>query len=363
MINVLKKWFNDYFADEEAISLLLILLSALLLIVYAGQIMAPIIASVIIAFLLQGAVQKLSRFMPYPAAVSVAFVFFCSVCLLLFFLVVPIVGKQLTHLVKQLPAIATALQDFLLKLQAKYPGLLSEQQIQQLAELATREARNMGQLLLSFSVASIPNLVSVMVYLILIPILVFFLMKDKDMILGWLATFLPERRPLMRAVWSEMNIQVANYARGKAVEILIVGGVSYVTFMLFALDYAALLALLVGLSVVIPYIGAAVVTLPIAVVAYLQWGVSDSLLYIIIAYGVIQFLDGNVLVPLLFSEVVNLHPVAIIIAVLFFGGIWGFWGVFFAIPLATLIKALIQAWPKGLQNADKVTEEESTCEQ
>ena len=62
-------------------------------------------------------------------------------------------------------------------------------------------------------------------------------------------------------------------------------------------------------------------------------------------YLVIQALDGNVLVPFLFSEAVNLHPVAIILAVLFFGGIWGVWGVFFAIPLATLIKAVISAWP------------------
>ena len=47
------------------------------------------------------------------------------------------------------------------------------------------------------------------------------------------------------------------------------------------------------------------------------------------------------------EAVVNLHPVSIILAVLFFGGLWGFWGVFFAIPLATLIKALVQAWPRG----------------
>jgi putative permease len=59
----------------------------------------------------------------------------------------------------------------------------------------------------------------------------------------------------------------------------------------------------------------------------------------------IQALDGNVLVPLLFSEAVNLHPIAIIVAVLFFGGIWGVWGVFFAIPLATLISAVVTAWP------------------
>jgi putative permease len=63
------------------------------------------------------------------------------------------------------------------------------------------------------------------------------------------------------------------------------------------------------------------------------------------AYLVIQALDGNVLVPLLFSEVVNLHPIAIIVAILVFGGLWGFWGVFFAIPLATLVQAVLKAWP------------------
>jgi putative permease len=70
---------------------------------------------------------------------------------------------------------------------------------------------------------------------------------------------------------------------------------------------------------------------------------------------VIQALDGNVLVPVLFSEAVNLHPVSIILAVLFFGGIWGFWGVFFAIPLATLLKALVYAWPRGMQQRREET--------
>ena len=106
-----------------------------------------------------------------------------------------------------------------------------------------------------------------------------------------------------------------------------------------------MLALTVGLSVLIPYIGAAVVTVPVALVAYFQWGFDSTFVWLIIAYFIIQFLDGNVLVPVLFSDVVNLHPVAIIVAILVFGGLWGFWGVFFAIPLATLVKALINVWP------------------
>jgi len=89
------------------------------------------------------------------------------------------------------------------------------------------------------------------------------------------------------------------------------------------------------------------VTIPVTLVAFFQWGWSTEFFYVFTVYSVIQFLDGNVLVPLLFSEAVNLHPIAIILAVLVFGGIWGLWGVFFAIPLATLIKSLLQAWPRG----------------
>ena len=91
------------------------------------------------------------------------------------------------------------------------------------------------------------------------------------------------------------------------------------------------------------------VTVPVCLIALFQWGWSDQFIYLMAVYGIIQTLDGNVLVPLLFSEAVSLHPVAIICAVLLFGGLWGFWGVFFAIPLATLFKAVLDAWPRKQQ--------------
>ena len=119
--------------------------------------------------------------------------------------------------------------------------------------------------------------------------------------------------------------------------------------MLFDLNYALLLSVLTGLSVIVPYIGATVVTVPVAAVAYVQWGVGSEFYTVMIAYLTLQFIDGNVLVPVIFSEANDLHPVAIIAAVLVFGGIWGLAGVFFAIPLATLIKAIINAWPSRVQ--------------
>jgi putative permease len=150
---------------------------------------------------------------------------------------------------------------------------------------------------------------------------------------------------MMTKVWREMDDQIANYIRGKALEILIVGSVTFVVLAFLGVNYAALLGIIVGLSVLVPYIGAALVTLPVALIGFFQFGWGTEFMWLMVAYGIIQALDGNVLVPLLFSEAVNLHPVSIIVAVLIFGSLWGFWGVFFAIPLATLVKAILNAWP------------------
>jgi putative permease len=193
------------------------------------------------------------------------------------------------------------------------------------------------------------GLVAVIVYLFLVPLMVFFFLKDKQVLLGWFVQFLPKDTSLSLRVWHEVDRQIANYVRGKFLEVFILWAISFVAFWWLGLNYAMLLAVLMGLSVVIPYVGATLVTFPVLAVAYIQWGVggSDHFMYVFIAYSVIQALDGVILVPLLFSEAVNLHPIAIIVAILFFGGLWGFWGVFFAIPLATLVKAVLMAWPKA----------------
>ncbi|MDB4798161.1 AI-2E family transporter, partial [Verrucomicrobia bacterium] len=114
---------------------------------------------------------------------------------------------------------------------------------------------------------------------------------------------------------------------------------------LFGLNSPLLLSLFVGLSVMVPYLGAAIMYIPISLVAFYQFGWDPMLFWVLLAYTVIQILDGNVLAPILLSEVTSLHPVAVIVAILIFGGLWGFWGVFFAIPLATLVNAIIKAWP------------------
>ena len=104
-----------------------------------------------------------------------------------------------------------------------------------------------------------------------------------------------------------MQQQIANYIHGKLLEILIVGVMTYIIFLSFGLNYPLLLSVAVGLSVLVPYIGAVLVTIPVALVAMFQFGISPTFWYLIVAFAVSQLLDGNLLVPYLFSEVVNLH--------------------------------------------------------
>jgi len=346
MFTVLKKWLNQIFVEEESIVLLLMIISGLIIIITMGTVLAPVITSIILAFMMQGLIlQMVARKIPSWLAVSIAFVVFVGSFFMAMLVVLPLAWNQMSTLFDELPGMLLKGQQLLLVLTERYPSVFNEQQIQEWMVLARSELGQVGQMLLSFSISKLPNVVAVLIYLVLVPILVFFFLKDQQLILKWMSAFLPDKRPMLSKIWHEMNDQVANYVRGKAIEIVIVGSISYLAFISLDLNYAALLGLLVGLSVVIPYIGAAVVTVPVAMIGYFQWGFGSDYTTLLIVYGIIQALDGNVLVPLLFSEAVNLHPVAIILAVLVFGGFWGLWGVFFAIPLATLIKAVLNAWP------------------
>lgn len=346
MINIFQRWMERYLADEEAVLVLLILIAGMIIVVTLGVVLAPMIAALIIAFLMQGMVVRLKSWgVSHIVAVSCAFLVLAGGIAVGLVWILPALWKQMTNLVTETPRMLKEGQDLLLLLPQKYPGLITEDQVRELINSLRADIGEWGQTVVSFSVAQLPVLIGVLIYLVLVPILVFFFLKDADALMRLLSAMLPQKRPVMRQIWGEMNQQIANYVRGKVIEICIVAAVSCITFGLLDLRYALLLGILVGFSVLIPYIGAAVVTLPVALIAFFQWGWGNEFIYVLTAYAIIQALDGNVLVPLLFSEAVKMHPVVIILAVLVFGGLWGFWGVFFAIPLATLVKAIVNAWP------------------
>ena len=314
-----------------------------------GQVLTPVIAAVVIAYVLEGAVQKLCL-LKVPHMISVSFVVLSFVLLLLIFMLglSPLITKQLSQFFVEMPDMLSQGQQLLMTLPQNYP-FISESQIQDIVKQINNELASVGQVVVSKSLASVVNLFTIMIYMVVVPLLVFFFLKDKEKIVRWLSRFLPSKDGLAGEVWREVDVKIGSYIRGKFIEIAIVAVATFIPLQILGLEYAALLSFFVGLSVIIPYVGAVAVTIPVALLAYFQFGPGTEFLYIMLAYGIVQFLDGNLLVPLLFSEVVNMHPAAIIVSVLVFGGIWGVWGVFFAIPLATLIQAVINAWPTEQQ--------------
>ena len=346
MFEILQQWYHRHFTDPQTVIFAFILIAGGLLVFVLHAHLLPILVAIIIAYLAEGLVAWLHRVnLGRTVAASIVTALMITAILLTFFVLLPLLSKQITELFREMPSMLGKGQQLLLQLPDKYPDYVSAEQIEELLTLARTELTSMGQRVVSVSLSSVVGAITFLVYMILLPLMVFFFLKDKVIILSWLADFLPEERRLLRTVWAELDIKIASYVRGKVIEVLIIWVASYIAFALMGLNYAMLLSLAVGLSVIIPYVGATVVTIPVALIAFFQWGFTSEFGWLMVIYGFIQFLDGNLLVPLLFSEVVNLHPVAIIVAVVFFGSLWGVWGVFFAIPLATLIQAILKAWP------------------
>jgi len=348
MIDIFKAWYNRYLSDPQAVLLLVLLVVGFTVVLTLGDILAPVLAALVIAYLLEAIVQKMKQLGSHRRhAVILVWLVFMAFLIFLVFGMLPLLSNQLAQFIPEVSVYWVKAESFLLTLPEKYDFISSGQ-----VEAISKDLENiMGaagkNALTSVSLASITSgAIAIIVYLILLPLMVLFFLKDKELILKWFGGFLPKDRTLAAEVWFEMDTQLGNYVRGKVWEILIVGIVTYIVFSIFGLKYAFLLSVLVGLSVIVPYIGATVVTIPVAVVAFFQWGLSPEFYWLMVGYLIIQALDGNLLVPWLFGNVVNVHPIAIIISILLFGGFWGFWGVFFAIPLATLVNALLNAWPR-----------------
>jgi putative permease len=363
MIKLIKDWLNTRFSDPQMVILGFLLILGFIFIFYLGQMLAPMLAAIVIAYLLDSMVNSLQRLkIPRMIAVLLVFLFFLACLFFLIIGLLPMISTQIGQLIQQFPIMVNAIQKQLILLPERYPDFISAAQIRNILGFITAEFMGLAQRILSLSLASVRGLIMALVYLILVPLLVFFFLKDKALILGWITGFLPEHRGLATEVWRDVNRQILNYVRGKVWEIVIVWAVTYATFTYLKLQFSMLLALFTGLSVLIPYIGATIMFFPVALIAYFQWGPGPEFAYALIAYGIIQTLDGNLLAPILLSGVVNLHPVAVIAAVLVFGGLWGIWGLFFAIPLATLFHAVLKAWYNHYTTIPPINDEEKIIE-
>jgi putative permease len=343
--------FRKIFSNEETLVFALLLTGAFFILFFLGNILTPFLISIIFAYLLVGMQRRLEDYgLNSTIALTLTFSFFLLLGIALMIWLGPLVYQQLQSLILEIPKWVNSFMIFVQNIPEKYPDLVSSDQITTFLQSLSGQITAISQDFLKASITGIQNTVTIAINLILLPILVFFLLFDRESIISGFLSILPRERAMLQKVWLEMDGQLSNYARGKAIEIVIVGSAAAIIFMFFGLQYIALLSVLVGFSVLIPFLGAFIITLPVAAVGLLQFGLTFDFWLLMGAYLILQILDGNLLVPILFSDAVKLHPVVIMLAVFVFGGMFGFWGVFFAIPIATLIKAIWNSWPENLAN-------------
>lgn len=350
MLDELNKVFKKIFSNEETIVFSLAILLFFLIITYFGSILTPFLISVVVAYLLVGLQKKIQTYnIGQNASLIITFLIFIVTGAALIVWLVPLLYIQLQAFILDVPNLFNNFLDFMSDLPAKFPELVSSEQIAIFFQAVSEEISVIAQNIIKSSISGIQSTITILLYIILFPILVFFFLFDRKNIIDGVLKIIPGKREMFSNVWAEMDIQLSNYVRGKTIEIFIVGAVAAIIFSSLGLKYSALLSVLVGLSVIIPYVGAFLVTIPVVIVGLLQFGLGTQFYLLVGLYLLLQALDGNLLVPLIFSETVKLHPVVIILAVFIFGSMFGFWGVFFSIPIATFIKAVWNAWPSSVE--------------
>ena len=346
MFDQINKLFNKLFSNEESLIFSLLILTFLLVLYFFGGLLTPFIISLIFAYLLIGLTKNLIKYgLTELVSLIISYVIFLLSSIGFLIWLIPLIFQQTQAFFIEVPIWLNNFRSFIENLVQSNQELVSSDQISSFFTEFIGRLSSISQGVLDASISGIQDTLVFSIYLIMIPVLVFFFLFDKERIVRGFLMLLPKKRAMLSEVWIEMDDQLSNYVWGKGVEILIVGFAAAVIFGIMGLNYTALLSIIVGVSVLIPYVGAFLATIPVVIVAFLQFGIGFDLYMIVGLYLLLQALDGYLLVPILFSDAVKLHPVVIMLAVFVFGGIFGFWGAFFSIPLATFIKAVWNSWP------------------
>lgn len=181
---------------------------------------------------------------------------------------------------------------------------------------------------------------------LLVPFIAFFFMIEGPAVIGTLLGWVPARYvEMVFNIIVEIDNSLGNYVRGLCFKSFLIGLAAWAGYRVVGLDYALQLSILTGLTNFIPLIGPVVAILISGIVAICQWGTLSGLLKVLLIGVLLRLIDDGVLQFLVFKNSVQLHPVLMLFALMAGGALWGFWGLLFAVPLACMVKVLLEvAW-------------------
>jgi predicted PurR-regulated permease PerM len=337
------------FTPEQKENLLWLGVAAVILVVIyeLGPVMTPFIASAIIAYALNPAVdwftrRRIGRFrFPRALAVSIVLLVLVAALLGLVLVVVPVLQKEFVLLREQVPNLLVKINKYLTPWLREFgiKARLDSAGLQKLLsqQLATSSEEIWSAVLASARVGGVA-LLGWMATFVLVPVLLFYLLMDWHALLHRMAEMIPRRwLASSHAMAIEVDDLLAQYLRGQLAVMIILAVFYSVGLLLVRLDVALPVGIITGLLVVIPYLGFGLGLVLGLMAALLQYDGLQGIMLVSLVYGVGQVLESAFLTPRLVGERIGLHPLVVIFALLAFGQLFGFAGVLLALPASAIL--------------------------
>lgn len=313
-----------------------------------APVLTPFLVAAILAYLGDPLADWLERHrFSRTLAVVTVFSIISFVLLLLLLILIPLLGQQLSSLIRRLPLYLDWLQTTVLPWLREYlgldPALFDLSQFKdQLVESLDRVGGIVADLLRSVRHSS-AVLFGWVANLLLVPVLTFYLLRDWDVLVAQVRDLLPRRvEPVVVRLAAEADEVLGGFLRGQLMVMLALGTLYSIGLTIAGLEFALLIGMLAGLVSFVPYLGVIVGVVVAGAAALLQFRDIVHLLPVFVVFGVGQLVEGFLLTPWLVGDRIGMHPVAVIFAVLAGGHLFGFFGVLLALPVAAVIMVLLR---------------------
>ena len=286
---------------------------------------------------------KLSR----TLAVIIVFFVMLVAGLLLLLILIPLLQDQLLTLLDRLPRLITWLQDVFLPWIFSITGSSADSlNLDAVRKTLAGNWQGVGNVL-GFVLGKIGNsgqfLLAWLAYLILVPVVTFYLLRDWDILVAKIRCLIPRKyEPRVSGILKECDEVLSEFLRGQLLVMLALGIIYSCGLWVAGLEFALLVGMLAGMVSFVPYLGAIVGISVAGILGYMQFHDVIHLVYIGIAFGIGQAIEGMFLSPVLVGERIGLHPVAVIFAVMAGGQLFGFFGVLLALPVAAVLTVFLR---------------------
>ena len=309
---------------------------------WLGPVLTPFLIGAILAYLGTPAVDRAeARGVPRAVTTLVVILFIGVLLAALFLVLVPLVQAEVASAMARLPDLFAQFTERVAPWLSQRFGItlsLDFDSMRAFISENAQEAKNLSMTLLSGVKTGGLIVVSVLVNLALIPVVMFYLLRDWNMIIARIDDLLPRRWQVkVRTVTQQVDGVLAEFLHGQLLVMVALAVYYAIGLSIAGLERGLAIGILTGLLVFIPYVGFGLGLVLGLIAALLEWHGWPGFAAVLVVYGIGQLLEAYVLVPFLVGDRIGLHPLAVIFALLAFGQLFGFVGVLMALPVSAML--------------------------